>query len=130
MRIGELARIRTKTETIRFYEKERLLPRAARTAANYRSYRKEHGQRLSFIRRTRDLGFRLDDVRELLTLADDRARPCGVVDDITTRHFEEIDAKIADLAKMRAELARMLASCRQNIIGDCRTIESLGPADD
>lgn len=131
MRIGELARItRTKTETIRFYEKEGLLPRAARTAANYRSYGKEHGQRLSFIRRARDLGFRLDDVRELLTLADDRARPCGAVDEITTRHLEEIDAKIADLAKMRAELARMLASCRQNIIGDCRIIESLGPADD
>lgn len=64
MRIGELAKItKTKTETIRFYEKEGLLPQAVRTASNYRSYGAEHGQRLSFIRRARDLGFRLDDAR-------------------------------------------------------------------
>lgn len=129
MRIGELARItQTKTETIRFYEKEGLLAGATRTAANYRTYGKEHGQRLSFIRRARDLGFRLDDVRELLTLADDRSRPCGAVDKITTRHLEEIDAKIADLGKMRAELNRMLTTCKQGTIEDCRIIETLGPA--
>ncbi|QNO25576.1 helix-turn-helix domain-containing protein [Sphingopyxis sp. OPL5] len=128
MRIGELARItKTKTETIRFYEKEGLLPRAARTSANYRSYGNEHGQRLSFIRRARDLGFRLDDVRELLALADDRSRSCGAVDEITTRHLEEIDAKIADLAKMRAELSRILTTCEQGTIDDCRIIETLGP---
>lgn len=129
MRIGELARItQTKTETIRFYEKEGLLPGATRTAANYRTYGKEHGQRLSFIRRARDLGFRLDDVRELLALADDRSRPCGAVDKITTRHLEQIDAKIADLGKMRAELNRMLTTCKQGTIEDCRIIETLGPA--
>lgn len=128
MRIGELARItKTKTETIRFYEKEGLLPRAARTAANYRSYGNEHGQRLSFIRRARDLGFRLGDVRELLTLADDRSGSCGAVDEITTRHLEEIDAKIEDLRKMRAELSRMLTTCTQGTIDDCRIIETLGP---
>jgi len=128
MRIGELAKItKTKTETIRFYEKEGLLPRAARTTANYRSYGKEHGERLSFIRRARDLGFRLDDVRELLTLADDRSQPCGAVDEITTRHLAQIDAKIADLGKMRAELGRMLSTCQQGTIDDCRIIETLGP---
>ncbi len=129
MRIGELARItQTKTETIRFYEKEGLLAGATGPAANYRTYGKEHGQRLSFIRRARDLGFRLDDVRELLALADDRSRPCGAVDKITTRHLEEIDAKIADLGKMRAELNRMLATCKQGTIEDCRIIQTLGPA--
>lgn len=128
MRIGELAKItKTKTETIRFYEKEGLLPQAVRTASNYRSYGAEHGQRLSFIRRARDLGFRLDDVRELLALADDRSSSCGAVDEITTRHLREIDAKMADLGKMRAELSRMLSTCEQGTIDDCRIIETLGP---
>lgn len=130
MRIGELARAtRTRAETIRFYEKEGLLPPPARTSANYRSYGAEHRQRLSFIRRSRDLGFRLDDVRELLALADDRSGPCGAVDRITTRHLEDIEAKIADLGKMRAELSRMLSTCKQRTIGDCRIIETLGPTD-
>lgn len=130
MRIGELARItKTKTETIRFYEKEGLLPQAPRTASNYRSYGHEHGERLSFIRRARDLGFRLDDVRELLALADDKSRPCSAVDEIAMRHLEEIDAKIADLGKMRMELSRMLSTCQQGTIDDCRIIETLGPPD-
>ena len=128
MHIGELARLTgTRTETIRFYEKEGLLPPPARTPANYRSYGGECLQRLSFIRRARDLGFPLDDVRELLTLADDRGRPCGAVDEIATRHLEEIDAKIADLGKMRTELSRMLTTCQQGTIDDCRIIETLGP---
>lgn len=127
MRIGELARAtRTRAETIRFYEKEGLLAPPARTSANYRSYGSEHRQRLSFIRRARDLGFRLDDVRELLALADDRSQPCGAVDRITSRHLEEINAKIADLGQMRTELGRMLSSCRQGTIDDCRIIETLG----
>ena len=130
MRIGELARMTgTKTATIRFYEKEGLLPQAARTDANYRSYAKQHGQRLSFIRRARDLGFRLDDVRELLTLADDRSRSCVAVDEIATRHLAEIEAKIADLGTMRAELGRLLATCEKGTIDDCRIIETLGPAE-
>lgn len=130
MRIGELAATTgTRAETIRYYEKEGLLPPPARTSSNYRSYGSAHRQRLSFIRRARDLGFRLDDVRELLTLADDKSRPCGAVDRIATAHLDEIDAKIADLGKMRMELARMLTTCRQGTIGDCRIIETLGPSD-
>lgn len=128
MRIGELARAtRTKSETIRFYEKEGLLPPPARTPANYRSYGASHRQRLSFIRRARDLGFRLDDVRELLVLADDRSQPCGAVDRIATTHLEEIEAKIADLGKMRDELNRMLSTCRKGTVDDCRIIETLDP---
>lgn len=127
MRIGELARITgARAETIRYYEKEGLLPPPARTSANYRSYGEPHRQRLSFIRRARDLGFRLEDVRELLLLADDRNQPCGAVDEITSRHVGEIDAKIADLLQMRTELDRMLSSCRQGTIGDCRILETLG----
>ncbi len=128
MRIGALAEATaTKVETVRFYERAGLLPPPARTEGNYRSYGPAHLDRLSFIRRARALGFSLDDVRELLTLADDRDGSCAAVDAIAGAHLAEIDSKIADLSRMRAELARVLGSCRQGTVGDCRIIETLGP---
>src|ERR1700676_2888209 len=76
--IGDLARATgTKVETIRYYEQINLLPAPARTGGNYRAYVEGHLNRLSFIRRSRDLGFSLKQVRELLDLADDRSRACG-----------------------------------------------------
>lgn len=126
MRIGELATATgIRAETIRFYEKEGLLPPPARTSANYRSYGSAHRQRLSFVRRARDLGFRLEDVRELINLADDRNRLCGAVDRIATTHLQEIEAKIADLGKMRDELTRLLGNCRNCTVNNCHNIETL-----
>lgn len=128
MRIGELAKATaTKVETVRYYEQIGLLPHPARTASNYRAYGGDHLGRLSFVRRARDLGFTLDAVRELLALADDRGRSCEAVDNIATAHRTEIDRKIADLTALRAELNRLLGGCRQNIVADCKIIETLGP---
>jgi len=83
---------------------------------------------LSFIRRSRDLGFTLDQVRKLLKLADDRDAPCVEVDTITAANIAEIDRKIADLGALRAELIRTLEHCQGSTIGDCRIIEALAPA--
>lgn len=128
MKIGELAKATgTKIETVRFYEKAGLLPAPARTDANYRSYGKAHLQRLSFVRRARDLGFSLDAVRELLALADDRSKPCGAVDAIASGHLAEVERKIADLAAMRDELRRVIGSCQRDTVADCKIIETLGP---
>lgn len=128
MKIGELAAATaTKVETIRFYEKSGLLPLPARTGGNYRSYGPEHLQRLSFIRRARDLGFSLDNVRELLALADERDQPCGAVDAIASRHLAEVKRKIADLQAMGAELDRVLRSCRKGTVDTCMIIGTLGP---
>ncbi len=128
MKIGELASATgTKVETVRFYEKSGLLPHPARTDANYRSYGSEHLQRLSFIRRARDLGFSLDEVRELLALSDHRDQPCGAVDRIASGHLAEVERKLADLERMRSELSRVIGSCRKGTVGECRIIESLGP---
>lgn len=128
MRIGELARLTgTSAETIRYYEKEGLLPPPARTNANYRSYTLAHRQRLTFIRRARDLGFRLGDVRDLLALADDRSQPCAAVDAIAGVHLREIDSKIADLQKMQRELRRLVGSCEHGTVGACLIIETLDP---
>jgi len=128
MKIGDLARATgTKVETIRFYEAEGLIPPPARSSGNYRIYEQAHLARLSFIRRARDLGFTLDQVRTLLRLADDRDAPCAEVDAITTAHVTEIDCKLADLQALRGELVRRLDSCAGSTIADCRIIEALSP---
>jgi len=129
MKIGEMASATaTNIETVRYYEKIGLLPPPARDAANYRSYGNEHLARLSFIRRARDLGFTLDQVRELLGLADDRAQSCAAVDAIATAHLTEIDRKIADLQALRGELSRMIGDCRRGTVAECLIIDSLAPA--
>lgn len=128
MKIGDLARLTdTRVETIRYYEAEGLLPAPARTKGNYRLYEDEHLNRLSFIRRSRDLGFTLDQVRALLRLADDRSGSCAEVDRIAAANVEEIDRKLADLQALRTELVQRLGSCRATTIADCRIIEALSP---
>lgn len=127
--IGALARAtHTKVETIRFYERSGLLPEPSRTGANYRSYEREHLDRLSFIRKSRDLGFSLDQIRALLDLSDDRNRSCNAVDHIASEHLVEVDRKIAALQSLRKELDRMLSQCRHGTVDDCRIIESLSPS--
>lgn len=126
MRIGELAQATgVKVETIRFYEAEGLIPSPARTDANYRIYEKPHLDRLSFIKRSRDLGFTLDQVRRLLRLADRDDAPCAEVDAIAADNVREIDRKLADLHALRGELVRSLKHCRGDTIADCRVIEAL-----
>lgn len=128
MRIGELGQATaTKVETIRYYEQTGLLPPPARTEANYRSYGDDHLARLSFIRRARDLGFPIDQVRALLDLSDDRTRDCTTVDQIATAHLRDVDRKIADLTALRRELAALLSSCAGGTVAECRIIEALGP---
>jgi len=126
--IGELAKATdTKVETIRYYERIGLLPEPGRTSGNYRSYSDEHLGRLSFVRRARDLGFSIEQVRALLGLSDDRKRPCGTVDAIAREHLNEVDRKIADLRKLRRELNALITQCGHGTIADCRIIEALGP---
>src|SRR5512147_446122 len=112
--IGDLAKATgTKVETIRYYEGIGLLPKPTRTAGNYRSYEPDHLSRLGFIRRARDLGFSLDEVRDLIRLADDRARPCGEIDAIAQRHLDDVERKIADLEQLRKELKSLIKQCHR-----------------
>ena len=128
MRIGELARATgTKVETVRFYEAEGLIPAPARPSGNYRDYDRRHLDRLSFIRRSRDLGFTLDQVRTLLRLADCEQRPCSEVDEIARDQLDQVERKIADLEALRAELSGLVSQCRQGTIAQCRILEALRP---
>jgi len=126
--IGHLAReTGTKVETVRFYEKSGLLPEPSRTQGNYRSYDGAHLDRLRFIRRARDLGFSLDQVRTLLALSDRRDQSCAAIDTVAKEHRAEVERKIADLQSLKGELDRMIDQCGHGVVADCRIIESLSP---
>ncbi|WP_326914328.1 MerR family transcriptional regulator [Sphingopyxis chilensis] len=127
MKIGELSRATgTNIETIRYYERIGLLPAPGRTAANYRSYDDAHRSRLSFVRHSRELGFTIEEIRSLLDLSDDPERDCSEADRIATAHLEQVEAKIAQLTLLRAELTRIVGRCRGGVAADCRVIEALG----
>ena len=117
----------TKVETIRYYEGIGLLPKPDRTSGNYRLYAGEHVHRLAFIRRARELGFAIEDVRELLDLAGHRERPCAGIDRIAARHLAVIEAKIATLKRLRGELRDTLAACAGGRIAECRVVQALSP---
>jgi len=126
--IGEMGKAtNTKIETTRYYEKIGLLPKPARTSSNYRDYRQAELGRLSFIRRSRDLGFSLDQVRALLGLSDDRSCDCAGIDRIANQHLVEVDRKIADLRALRRELKAVIDSCDGGTVAECRIVEALGP---
>lgn len=126
--IGELGRrTNTKVETVRYYERIGLLASPPRTEGNYRAYGQADLNRLSFIRRARDLGFPLGQVRALLGLSDQRDHSCDEVDDMVQSHLDEVERKIADLQALKLELGALLTQCRGGRISDCRIIEALGP---
>jgi Cu(I)-responsive transcriptional regulator len=126
--IGNLAKMAgAKVETIRYYERIGLLEAPARTAGNYRAYNAEHLNRLSFVRRARDLGFSIEQVRALLDLSDQRERSCQSVDAIAREHLAEVERKIADLTVLRRELKGLIGRCRQGTIAECRIVEALAP---
>ena len=126
--IGQLGKATgTNVETIRYYERIGLLPKPVRTNGNYRSYGGAELGRLSFIRRARDLGFPLDQVRALLALSDDRSNDCSNIDRMAQQHLGEVERKIADLVALRRELKAVISSCGGGKVADCRIVEALAP---
>jgi MerR family mercuric resistance operon transcriptional regulator len=124
--IGELSR-RTgvNAETIRYYEKVKLLPIPQRTAGGRRVYGPVETRILAFIRRARELGFTPNDVRALLDLGGPGKASCAEVRTIAARHLEEVRAKIADLRKLERLLAKTIAKCSGRRVPDCPVIDIL-----
>jgi len=124
--IGELARSAgVKIPTIRYYEQIGLLGRPERTDGKQRRYGNDAVQRLNFIRHARDLGFSVEDIRELLALSTRPEQPCGSIDKIAARHLASVDQRIAQLTALRAELKRMLDQCAGSSVAECCVIEGL-----
>lgn len=110
--IGEAARQSgVGVETIRYYERAGIIAPPARSASGQRVFSATEVARLRFIRRCRDLGFALRDIRQLMALADASAAPCAEAAEIGRRHLRDIREKRAELERLEAALGRMLAGC-------------------
>ena len=112
MHIGELAR-RTgiQVETIRYYEREGLLPEPARTDGNYRVYGQGHLEQVQFIRHCRSLDMSLDEVRTLLRLKHSPADGCGDVNTLLDEHLRHVTRRIKELKGLERELKALRARC-------------------
>lgn len=128
--IGEAARLSGCTpEAIRYYEREGVVPPPARTGSGrYRYYRSGDVGRLRFLRRARELGFSLAEVRNLLALADgDPNRPCADVDRLASTHLATVEAKLSQLGALRDRLTDLIGRCQGGFaVADCRILEALG----
>ncbi|WP_438397145.1 Cd(II)/Pb(II)-responsive transcriptional regulator [Caballeronia sp. DA-9] len=131
MKIGELAKLaRCTTETVRFYEKEGLMPDADRTVANYRDYSAAHLDRLRFIRNCRALDMAHDEIRALLGLTDAPTGPCGGINLLVDEHISHVDHRIAELMELRAQLIDLRSRCEaEQAVGDCGIVRELSNMD-
>ena len=112
MKIGELAKAAgTQVETIRYYEREGLLPLANRTEGNYRVYDSAHAQRFAFIRHCRCLDMTLDEIRVLLRFKDAPKDNCGEVDQLLEAHITHVVTRIKELKLLERELRSLRAKC-------------------
>ena len=126
MQIGEASRLTgVSTKMIRHYEAIGLIPDADRRSSNYRDYDAEDVHRLGFVRRARDLGFSIEEIRDLLKLWADTARSSRDVKALTLAHIEALDARIALMREMRATLAHLAQCCDGDHRPDCPIIETL-----
>jgi MerR family transcriptional regulator, mercuric resistance operon regulatory protein len=124
--IGELSRqTGVNVETIRYYEKVKLLPVPRRTAGGRRLYGHVETRILSFIGRARELGFSPDQIRTLLDLGGPENASCAEVRMVAAQHLDDIRAKIADLRKLERLLAKTIAKCSGHRVPDCPVIDIL-----
>lgn len=124
--IGELSKqTHVKVPTIRYYEQIGLLAKPLRTEGQQRRYGAAEVERLNFIRHARELGFEIDDIRELLALSAKPELACGEADAIAKRHLSAVEQRLELLNVLRAELQRMVRECRRGRIAECKIIQVL-----
>src|SRR5262245_30040842 len=127
MAIGELARkTGVNIETIRYYERSALLAAPPRTAGGRRVYGTGHLRALAFIRRARELGFAIEDIRALLALAEPGRASCAEVERIATTHLAGVRAKLEDLSRLERTLADTVSRCSREANPVCPVLDALG----
>tara|TARA_R110002012_G_scaffold55317_2_gene141214 strand:- start:2300 stop:2728 length:429 start_codon:yes stop_codon:yes gene_type:complete len=124
--IGVLAKkTGTKVQTIRYYEQIGLMPEPGRTTGGQRRYGDTELDRLAFIRHSRQLGFGLEAIRELLDLSDHPDRPCAEADSIARRQLKQVEQRMARLEALKTELERMIHECSGGRTADCQVLTVL-----
>lgn len=125
--IGKLAELaRVHLETIRYYERIGLMPEPGRTPGGYRSYEDGHVRRLSFIRRSREVGFNIEEIKALLALAEPGQVSCAEVRALTMAHLDDVRTKIADLRRLESILAETVDQCSGSDTPACPVLDMLG----
>lgn len=128
--IGALsAKAAVNLETVRYYERIGLLPSPPRTDGGHRVYSEEHVKGLIFVRRARELGFTLEEVRALLRPADERQSSCAKVRVLAADHLRDVRARIADLKRMERVLSKTVDRCVQGTRPECPLLEILFQVD-
>ena len=123
---GKLAKLaKVHAETIRYYEKVGLMPSPPRSAGGHRVYGQTHLKRLAFVRRCRELGFNLEEIRDFLALVDGGKYTCGEVLQLTQAHISDIKLKIRDLQKMKKTLTEMSNQCSGKEAPECPIVDTL-----
>lgn len=126
MAIGQLAKTAsTKVQTIRYYEEIGLIQPFMRTEGGHRVYGPDDAKRLKFIRHARELGFGIEEIRELLKLSDNPQMSCSTADHIASSHLQQVELRITKLKALRKELKRMVEECDHGHVSQCRVIEVL-----
>lgn len=129
--IGELSKITgVNIETIRYYERIRVMPKPDRTSGGNRQYNFDELKRLSFIKRCRGLGFNLAETRALLSMVDQHNFSCAEVHEMTIKHLKTIESKLVDLNNLKKSLSTMASDCNNGNLPDCPIIDSLFNLDD
>ena len=128
MLIGQLSdQSGVKLETIRYYERAGLLPLPPRSPSGYRQYRPDHLRRLVFLRRSRQLGFSIKEVQDLLNLASQPDRVCKDVTRLAATHVVSVKAKIRELKRLQRALEKLVGACPGKArIAECGILEALG----
>jgi MerR family mercuric resistance operon transcriptional regulator len=130
--IGEVAKAAdVSVETVRFYEREGLIPQPARRRSGYRQYGPDAVRRLRFIRRAKDLGFTLKEIGELLDLRVDPRRSCAEVRALAKAKMADVEAKMLDLARIQAALTDVVRTCRgKGPTSECPILDALDDQED
>jgi len=131
LKIGELAkRTGSQVETIRYYEREGLLPAPARSEGNYRLYGPSHAERLQFIRHCRSLDMTLGEIRELLSFRDAPEESCNQVNLLLDGHIEHVGQRIQELQSLQKQLKALRSTCHSaQAAKDCEILQTLAAAD-
>jgi MerR family mercuric resistance operon transcriptional regulator len=112
-------------ETVRYYERVGLMPDPGRSKGGHRLYAEEHVRRLQFIRRCRELGFTVEEIRTLLSLVDRRDYTCAEIRNISIAHVDEVRRKIEDLRRLERTMAAMIKGCDGGAVPECPIIDTL-----
>lgn len=127
MKIGSVAEAAgVEVSTVRYYERRGLLAEPPRTGSGYRQYDETVIDRIRFVRRAQDLGFKLEEIEELLALRVEDPSTCAVVEEATRAKLRSVDAKLRELRRLRAVLARLVRDCEaKQSTEDCPVLEML-----